>query len=148
MADPSLAVVIGANRGIGLGVTQEFLARGWSVIATARRPDAAAALKTLAAAHPGRLEILPLDMENAGQIDGFASALQDRTLDAVLINAGVAGPEHRSASHATAAEIGDLMFVNAVAPIRLARALAGSVRATTGVLAFTSSIMGRRNRSS
>jgi NAD(P)-dependent dehydrogenase (short-subunit alcohol dehydrogenase family) len=38
MADPSLAVVVGANRGIGLGVVKEFLSRGWSVIATARRP--------------------------------------------------------------------------------------------------------------
>jgi NAD(P)-dependent dehydrogenase (short-subunit alcohol dehydrogenase family) len=60
----------------------------------------------------------------------------------VLINAGVSGPAHRSASQATEAEIGALMFTNAVAPIRLARVLAGSIRENTGVLAFTSSIMG------
>jgi NAD(P)-dependent dehydrogenase (short-subunit alcohol dehydrogenase family) len=63
-------------------------------------------------------------------------------LDAVLINAGIAGPGHMSASEATEAEIGHLMFVNAIAPIRLARELAGSVRERSGVLAFTSSIMG------
>ncbi len=142
MADPSLAVVIGANRGIGLGVVKEFLSRGWSVIATARRPDAAADLKALAAAHPDRLEIEPLDMTDPGQIDAFAGSMAGRTLDAVLINAGIPGPDHMSASKTTAAEIGDLMFVNAIAPIRLARALAGSLRQSTGVLAFTSSIMG------
>ncbi len=142
MADPSLALIVGANRGIGLGVVKEMLQRGWSVIATARRPDAAAELKSLAAANPGKLEILPLDMTDAAQVDGFAGALKGRKLDAALINAGVSGPGHMSASQATEAETGALMFTNAVAPIRLARVLAGSVREKTGVLAFTSSIMG------
>jgi NAD(P)-dependent dehydrogenase (short-subunit alcohol dehydrogenase family) len=142
MADPSLAVVVGANRGIGLGVVKEMLRHGWSVIATARRPDAAAELRSLAAANPGKLEIVGLDMTDTGQVDAFAGTMKGRKLDAVLVNAGVAGPGHMSASQATEAEIGSLMFTNAVAPIRLARALAGSVRETTGVLAFTSSAMG------
>jgi NAD(P)-dependent dehydrogenase (short-subunit alcohol dehydrogenase family) len=142
MADPSLAVVVGANRGIGLGVVKEMLRHGWSVIATARRPEAATELKSLAAAFPGKLEIVGLDITETGQVDAFAGAMKGRKLDAVLVNAGVAGPGHMSASQATKAEIGSLMFTNAVAPIRLARALAGSVRDKTGVLAFTSSIMG------
>ena len=142
MADSSLALVVGANRGIGLGVVKEFLRHGWSVIATARRPGAAAELKSLAAANPGKLEIVELDMTNAGQVDRFAGSLGGKKLDAALINGGVAGPDHMSASRATEAETGALMFTNAVAPIRLARALAGSVREKTGVLAFTSSIMG------
>ena len=142
MADPSVAVVIGANRGIGLGVVREFLHRGWSVIATARRPDSAAELHALAAAHQGKLEVVALDLSSTDQVDGFASALAGRKLDAVLINGGTAGPEHMSASKATEAEIGSLILTNAVAPIRLARALAALVRENTGVLAFTSSIMG------
>jgi NAD(P)-dependent dehydrogenase (short-subunit alcohol dehydrogenase family) len=139
MADPSLALVVGANRGIGLGVVKEMLSRGWSVIATARRPGEASALKSLA---QGKLEILGLDMTDTSQVDTFTAALKGRQLDSVLINAGIPGPEHMSASQATAAEIGTLMFTNAVAPVRLARALAGSVREHTGVLAFTSSVMG------
>ncbi len=142
MADPSLALIVGANRGIGLGVVKEFLGHGWSVIATAREPDAAAELKSLAAANPGKLEIVGLDLNNTVQVDAFAGTLAGKKLDALLINGGVAGPGHMSASKATEAEVGALMFTNAVAPIRLARALAGSVREKTGVLAFTSSIMG------
>lgn len=142
MADPSVAVVVGANRGIGLGVVAEFLRRGWSVIATARDPDAAADLKALATTNHGKLALVRLDMTNAVQVETFAAGVAGRTLDAVLVNAGTAGPNHMSASQATAAEIGDLMFTNAVAPVRLARALAGSIRKQTGVLAFTSSIMG------
>jgi NAD(P)-dependent dehydrogenase (short-subunit alcohol dehydrogenase family) len=63
-------------------------------------------------------------------------------LDTVLVNAGVAGPQHRSASAATAEEIGELMFINAIAPIRLARLLVDHVRKDSGVIAFTSSVMG------
>ena len=142
MANSRLALIVGANRGIGLGVTKVFLARGWDVIATAREPDKAAALQTLAAAHPGRVSIHRLDMNDAAAVDGFAGTLGGKVLDAVLVNAGVAGPEHRSASAATAEEIGALMFVNAIAPVRLARSLAGHVRPGSGVVAFTSSVMG------
>jgi len=142
MADPSLALVVGANRGIGLAVVTEMLRRGWSVIATARRPGDAKDLNALATANPGRLEIRGLEMTNPEQLDALARAMAGRKLDAVLVNAGIAGPRHASASQATEAEIGALMYTNAVAPVRLARSLAGSVREKTGVLAFTSSNMG------
>jgi NAD(P)-dependent dehydrogenase (short-subunit alcohol dehydrogenase family) len=142
MAGNKLALVVGANRGIGLGVTKEFLARGWDVIGTAREPAQAAALHDLEASHPGRVSIQRLDIADAVAVDGFAAGLAGKVLDAVLVNAGVAGPEHRSASAVTAEEIGELMFINAIAPIRLARTLAGRIRPGSGVVAFTSSFMG------
>jgi NAD(P)-dependent dehydrogenase (short-subunit alcohol dehydrogenase family) len=142
MAHSRLALIVGANRGIGLGVTKVFLAHGWDVIATAREPDKAAALQALAAAHPGRVSIPRLDIGDAAAVDGFAGTLGGKVLDAVLVNAGVSGPEHRSASAATVEETGALMFVNAIAPVRLARSLAGHVRPDSGVVAFTSSVMG------
>lgn len=142
MADESVALVVGANRGIGLGVVKEMLKRGWTVIATAREPGRAKDLATLAAAYPGKLDVMALDIADPASMDAFAGAVKARTIDALLVNAGVAGPDHRSASAATQAETGALMFTNAIAPIRLARALAGSVRRDTGVVAFTSSVMG------
>lgn len=142
MADHRLALVVGATRGIGLGVTKVFLAHGWDVIATARKPAQAAALHALAEANPGRVSIPVLDMDDTAAVDGFAATMGGKMLDVVLVNAGVAGPEHRSASAATAAEIGALMFTNAIAPVRLARSLAGHVRPGNGVIAFTSSVMG------
>lgn len=142
MADHPLALVIGGNRGIGLGVVREFLSRGWDVIVTARHPAEASDLAGLAQAHPGRVEIKPLDMNDPAQLDGFAAGLDGRTLDVALVNAGVSGPAHRSADQATAEEIGALMFTNAIAPIRLARHLLDRLRPGGGVLAFTSSVMG------
>jgi NAD(P)-dependent dehydrogenase (short-subunit alcohol dehydrogenase family) len=142
MAGNRLALIVGATRGIGLGVTKVFLAKGWDVIATARDPAAATALHQLAADHIGRVTVPRLDMDDPAAVDGFAACLDERVLDAVLINAGVAGPEHRSASEATPQEIGALMFTNAIAPVRLARSLAPHVRPGSGVLAFTTSVMG------
>jgi NAD(P)-dependent dehydrogenase (short-subunit alcohol dehydrogenase family) len=142
MAEHRLALVIGANRGIGLAVTKEFLANGWDVIATARDPANAGALHALEASHLGRISIPKLDMTDAVAVDGFAGTLDGKQLDVVLVNAGVSGPEHRSASAATQAETGALMFTNAIAPIRLARSLTNNIRPGAGVLAFTSSVMG------
>jgi NAD(P)-dependent dehydrogenase (short-subunit alcohol dehydrogenase family) len=142
MAEHRLALIVGANRGIGLGVTKEFLAHGWDVIATARHPDQASALRALAASHPGRVSIPRLDVTDPADLDGFGGTLGGKLLDAVLVNAGVSGPEHRSASAATSEEIGALMFTNAIAPIRLARSLVDHVRPGSGVVAFTSSVMG------
>jgi NAD(P)-dependent dehydrogenase (short-subunit alcohol dehydrogenase family) len=142
MTDRPRALIVGANRGIGLGIAREFLARGWTVIATARQPDQATALHDLAARHPDQVDIRALDMNDPAGIDAFAAAARDGTLDIMLVNAGVSGPAHRSASAATAEETGALMFTNAIAPIRLSRLLAGSIRGGSGVLAFTSSVMG------
>jgi NAD(P)-dependent dehydrogenase (short-subunit alcohol dehydrogenase family) len=142
MADHRLALIVGANRGIGLGVAKQFLAHGWDLIATARQPDKATSLQALAASHPGRVSIPQLDIDNAAALDAFAATLGDKPLDAVLVNAGVSGPDHRSANAVTPSEIGALMFTNAIAPVRLARSLVGHVRRGSGVVAFTSSIMG------
>lgn len=142
MADNPIALVVGANRGIGLGVVKELLSRGWDVIATARRPAEATDLIALAASHPNRVTIRPLDMNDPAQLDAFATRLGDRKLGLALVNAGVSGPAHRSADKATAEEIGALMFTNAIAPIRLARHLLDRLVPREGVLAFTSSVMG------
>jgi NAD(P)-dependent dehydrogenase (short-subunit alcohol dehydrogenase family) len=142
MADRPAALIVGANRGIGLGVVKELLGRGWDVIATARRPDTADELDALVRAKPGQLDIQPLDMADGGLIDAFAGRLKGRALDLALVNAGVAGPAHRSADRVTPEEIGTLMFVNAIAPVRLARHLIQVLRPGRGVLGFTGSVMG------
>jgi NAD(P)-dependent dehydrogenase (short-subunit alcohol dehydrogenase family) len=142
MTDHRLALVVGANRGIGLGVTEAFLSANWDVVATARRPEQATALRELADRHAGRVTILPLEMNDPAALDGFGRALGDRKLDVALINAGVAGPDHRSANAATAEEIGALMFTNAIAPIRLARTIVPHLKPGPGVLTFQSSVMG------
>ena len=71
MTDRRLVLVVGANRGIGLGVVRAFLAADWDVVATARHPEQAGALNDLAGGMGDRVRILPVDMGDAAAVDGF-----------------------------------------------------------------------------
>lgn len=55
-------LVTGANRGLGLEFTRQLLDRGEHVIAACRQPGRALKLTELAAAHPGHLNVVPLDV--------------------------------------------------------------------------------------
>ena len=142
MPDRPLALIVGANRGLGLGLARELLGRGYDLIVTARDPAKATDLAALAAANPGRVQIERLDLNDIAQLDGFAPRVAGRVLDLLYLNAGVTGPAHKDGMKATIEETGALMFTNAVAPVRLARHLLGNVRDGSGVIAFMSSVMG------
>lgn len=131
------ALIVGASRGLGLGLARQLSAQGWQVIATVRDPQRAA---ELAAIQGVRIEAL--DIADTTQVDALPSRLADVELDLLYINAGIAGPQDKPASAATADEVAQLFMTNAVAPIRLAEVLRPRVNPTTGVIAFVSSIMG------
>ncbi len=142
MAERRMALVVGATRGIGLGVAREFIARGWDVIATARRPDHAIALRELSAAHPGRVTIPQLDMNDRRHWTALLRRWAVKGWTRCWSTPASRGQNTAAPSAATAVEIGALMFTNAIAPVRLARSLVGNIRPGSGVLAFTSSAMG------
>ena len=58
-------LVTGANRGIGLEITRQLLARGDYVYATARRPQSAEKLHDLAFEHTDQLTIHPLEVTDS-----------------------------------------------------------------------------------
>src|SRR5262245_45245403 len=81
--DGRIALVTGANRGIGRALTEALLARGArKVYATARQPQALRAL------HDERVVALQLDVTDADQIRAAAAAAPD--VELVFNNAGVA----------------------------------------------------------
>ena len=57
-SSPDSALIIGASRGLGLALAQEYLKRGWRVVGTVRRRTA---LHDLADRYGGRLEVETLD---------------------------------------------------------------------------------------
>jgi NAD(P)-dependent dehydrogenase (short-subunit alcohol dehydrogenase family) len=80
-------LITGANRGIGLGFAKAYLADGWDVIATARKPEHADELSSL----DGNLEIYSLDVTDHPGIDVLAEKLKGRAIDVLINNAGVLG---------------------------------------------------------
>lgn len=137
----SHVLITGASRGIGLGLTQAYLARGSHVTAIARQPAAAVALSALQPQYPDTLRTLACDLNSTDASTTIQQALSHRQLDRVILNAGISGPDNQGVEHVTPAVIADLFLTNAVAPLRLARMLRPLIP-RGGVLAFTSSILG------
>jgi NAD(P)-dependent dehydrogenase (short-subunit alcohol dehydrogenase family) len=134
-------VIVGASRGLGLGLVREYLKRGWRVTATARTPAKADDLRALADSTPAlRLEVL--DIDDAAAVAALAKRLAGATFDVLFVNAGISGPSDQSLDRVTPAEIGALFYTNAVATVRVAAKLAPLVRPGTGVIAFMSSRVG------
>lgn len=131
------ALIIGASRGLGLGMAREWRGRNWDVVATRRAP--APELDATGA------DVRVADIDDTAAIAALAAALAHRSFDVVLINAGVSGPKataHDVAREANAPDSwGALFWTNALAPVRAARLLEPLV-APTGVLALMTSIMG------
>ena len=79
-------LITGANRGIGLEMTRQALARGDSVTAACRTPDTAADLAALAPAHDGRLAVIAMEAREEESVRAAAAACGP--LDLVVANAG------------------------------------------------------------
>ncbi|WP_060482359.1 SDR family oxidoreductase [Pseudomonas sp. NBRC 111119] len=137
MTQAKTALVIGASRGLGLGLVNRLHEDGWAVTATVRNPQQPGAL---ADTHGVRIE--QLEMNDTAQLDSLKQRLAGQVFDLIFINAGVMGPLPQDLEAVTPQAIGDLFMTNAVAPIRLAGRLVGQVREGTGVLAFMSSGLG------
>ena len=121
-------LIVGASRGIGLGLAQEFKARGWQVTGTERsRSDELHAL--------GDVRVETVDVSDPATFD------IDGEFDAVIVNAGITGAKHQSAEQATADEVAEVMMTNAFGPVHLGKKLLPQIR-QGGTLAFMSSLMG------
>ena len=73
--DIGTVFITGANRGIGLEFTKQYLEEGWTVIATARKPEKAEGLKQFKNQYPNHLSIHQLDVTDHDRIDALAKEL-------------------------------------------------------------------------
>ncbi|MGH8379747.1 SDR family oxidoreductase [Pseudomonas sp.] len=137
MPSNKTALIIGASRGLGLGLVQRLVEDGWNVVATVRDPAKAETLSTLP-----RVRIETLEMNNIHQLDTLQERLGMQTFDLLFVNAGIKGPDDQNPENARLADIGELFMTNSVAPIRVAQRFAPQVRRNTGVIAFMSSALG------
>lgn len=140
------ALVTGSSSGFGLLTSISLARRGWHVVATMRDPRRRTALDEAArlTGVTGQIEVLPLDVTLAEQIDAVASELAARpqTLDAVVNNAGFALGGF--AEDVTDAELRRQFDTNFFAHVNVTRALLPQMRRQrSGHIVMVSSISGR-----
>jgi NAD(P)-dependent dehydrogenase (short-subunit alcohol dehydrogenase family) len=92
-ARPQLALadtvlITGANSGIGLEFARQYAAKGWTVIATHRRPETPQTLADLAAKY-NKVRVEKLDVTSVDQVKALASRLAGMPIDVLINNAGV-----------------------------------------------------------
>ncbi len=131
-------MVVGASRGLGLALVEEWLGRGWRVIATVRNPSAD--LDGLAQRFPERLEIETVDIAHADAVRTLRERLGDRRLDVVFINAGIARAIEETPASISEEEFLDMMLVNALSPVRAAEILRDLVPAGGTIAIMTSEL--------
>jgi NAD(P)-dependent dehydrogenase (short-subunit alcohol dehydrogenase family) len=133
------ALVVGASRGLGLGLVRAYLAQGWRVIATRR--GATKELEALSTAAGGRLVIETLDVTDEAGIAALRQRLESETLDLLFVSAGVSNAKTAKAADVSTEAFASEMVTNALGPLRIIEAFASLVPAS-GVIAAMSSILG------
>lgn len=131
------ALIIGASRGIGLGVVNVLAERGWQVTGTTRN---AAPAGSAASA-----EWLKLDINKADERKAFTDALSGRQFDVIFVNAGVFGPDHQDVNQASDDDIIQLFMSNAFSPVRCASELLPLLTPKTGIMALMTSELSSLN---
>lgn len=118
------AFVSGANRGLGLEMARQLLARGDRVVAACREPGKALALTRFAGEHPGRLLVLPLDVaepRSIAEVEREIGAL-DLDIDLLVNNAGML-VEHERFGGIAQRSLANSFAVNAAGAFLLTQAL-------------------------
>ena len=130
------ALIVGASRGLGLGLVETFLKRGWTVTATQRKPS-----PELARLSSDALRVETVDIDDDGAVAALRKRIGDERFDLVFVVAGVATQAHDPIETVPRAVAAQVYLTNAVSPVRFAEAFRDTL-APGGTLAVMSSILG------
>ncbi len=108
-------LVTGAARGLGLDFTRQYVAKGWKVIACARKPEA---LKLLG----GDVQSHKLEVTDYAAVTALANTLSGEAIDVLICNAGIAGREATVLGSIDPNVWRQTFEVNTLAPLMMAEA--------------------------
>jgi NAD(P)-dependent dehydrogenase (short-subunit alcohol dehydrogenase family) len=134
------ALIVGASRGLGLGLVEEFARRGWEVMATVRDQAGASELNQLALGGKARIEELDVtDRASAQRLEGLLA--DEAPFDLLFLNAGIGHPRGKTVLTASDEEALGQFATNAIGSARTAEILVSVVR-PGGTVAFMTSRLG------
>lgn len=143
-ADTGTVLITGANRGLGFAWAEKYVERGWNVIATARRPEAAKGLREIAA-RTGRVRVEQLDVTQPESIDALGARLDGVPIDVLINNVGkLGGEEGQKFGELDPSMANDFMWVNAIGALLVTECLwenilAGQHKKVAGISAVVAS---------
>jgi NAD(P)-dependent dehydrogenase (short-subunit alcohol dehydrogenase family) len=138
MTNPTI-LLIGASRGLGLAMAQEFLKKDWNVLGTVRGGHTG--LHDLAGQFPGRVAIETLDINAPDELAALAARLTGRSFDMLFVNAGISNNPADTIGTVTTDEFIRVMVTNALSPMRVIESLEAHV-APAGLIGVMSSGQG------
>jgi NAD(P)-dependent dehydrogenase (short-subunit alcohol dehydrogenase family) len=115
-------LLIGASRGLGFALAQEYLKRGWHVVATERGRTTSKLYDLLGSAED-RLEIETLDIDYPDQVAALRARLASRKFDMLFVNPGVRNNDGETLPDVSTEEFVRVMITNALSPMRVIEAL-------------------------
>jgi NAD(P)-dependent dehydrogenase (short-subunit alcohol dehydrogenase family) len=126
------ALVTGANRGIGLALTQEYLLHGWHVIAVCR--------KSSPELNETRAQIIEgVDVTRTADVHALAENLVSIKIDLLINNAGILHSDHLGDIDYN--NVAQQFLVNAQAPLQVTEILLEHLNSDAKI-AFITSRMG------
>lgn len=138
----SVALITGTSSGIGQATALHLARQGYRVFATMRNAATGGEpLRSAAAAEKLALEILPLDVTDAGSVTGAVAEAESRAgrLDVLVNNAGIG--TLATVEEVTDAQARELFETNFFGPLRMMRAvLPGMRRRGGGTIVNVSSV--------
>tara|TARA_B100000282_G_scaffold275741_1_gene233306 strand:- start:54 stop:725 length:672 start_codon:yes stop_codon:yes gene_type:complete len=128
-------VVTGANRGIGLELCKQFLAKGNRVFATYRSNKGE--LKTI---ENTNLSTFKLDVRNGDELESFVSSIEG-SVDILINNAGIADGRWQSISEINMQHAIEVIEVNSIAPVLVTQKFENKLKPGSKIV-MMSSLMG------
>src|ERR1700737_2578382 len=120
-------LLIGGSRGLGFALAEEYLKRGWHVVAT-ERVRTTSKLHDLLGNAEDRLEIETVDINYPDQVAALRARLASRKFDILFVNAGVGTRE--MVADVSTDEFIRMMVTNALSPMRVVESLKDLVAPT------------------
>lgn len=129
-AEAPTVFIAGSSRGLGLEFARQYAAKGWNVIATARRPDASEGLQALVAEYP-RVVLDVLDVTKQDDVERVAARFRHQPIDVLINSAGIWGDLQAQTFGTLDFGAYDWIYeVNALGPLRVTEALIENVKAS------------------
>jgi NAD(P)-dependent dehydrogenase (short-subunit alcohol dehydrogenase family) len=133
-------LLIGASRGLGLALAQQWVRDGWHVTATVRG-SGRTPLHDLAGTCSGQIQIETVDITEPAQIEALHTRLAGRMFDLLFVNAGVTNQPEGTVAETSTDEFNRVMVTNALGPLRVVETLHNHVE-PAGTIAVMSSGQG------